>query len=189
MNGLIKQCATSLIWLVAFLLPAYGEAVDECIQQASPARAITTCTELLKDKTQTRAQLAALYQLRGVAYDNNGQYEKAVADYGRAIRIKPDDEVYFNRGETYFKLQQYRRAVKDFSRAIRFNRRMVSAYHNRGTAYFHLRRYRRAIRDFSRAIRLDPTYAPAYQNRAFVYKTRGKKRKAASDYRKYQKLK
>ena len=182
-------CAVLLVFFAVQALPAHAQSVDDCIQQADPGRAIAACTELLKDKTQTRAQLAALYQLRGVAHDNNGKYNKAIADYSRAIRLKPDDEVHYNRGETYFKQQHYKKAIKDFSRAIRFNRKMANAYYNRGTSYFHLRRFRKAIKDFSRTIRLNPQYAPAYRNRAVAYKSRGKNHKAAADYRKYMALK
>ncbi len=176
------------ILLAAQAAPVGAEIVDECIQQANPGRAIAACTKLLKDKTQSRAQLSALYQLRGVAHDNNGKFNRAIADYNRAIRLKPDDEGHYNRGEAYFKQQQYKKAIKDFTRAIRFNRKMAKAYYNRGTSYFHLRRFRRAIKDFSRTIRLDPQYAPAYRNRAVAYRSTGKNRKAASDYRKYLSL-
>lgn len=178
-----------LLFFVLQTISVQAQIVDDCIQQANPERAINACTQLLKDKTQTRAQLAALYQLRGVAHDNNGKYDKAIADYSRAIRLKPDDEVHYNRGEAYFKQQQYRRAIKDFTRAIRFNRKMANAYYNRGTSYFHLRRFKKAIKDFSRTIRLSPRYAPAYRNRAVAYKSRGKNNKAAADYRKYMALK
>ncbi len=184
-----KLGSIGLLFFILQALPVQAKIVDDCIQQANPGRAIKACTELLKDKTQTRTQLAALYQLRGVAHDNNGKYDKAIADYSRAIRLKPDDEVHYNRGEAYFKQQRYKKAIKDFSRAIRFNRKMANAYYNRGTSYFHLRRFRRAIKDFSRTIRLNPNYAPAYRNRAVAYKSRGKKHKAAADYRKYMALK
>ena len=183
------MCAASLTLLLLQALRAHAEPVDDCIQQDNPERAIAACTELLKDKTQTHTELAALYQLRGVAYDNDGRYDKAIADYNRTIRIRPDDEVYYNRGEAHFKQQYYKKAIKDFSRAIRFNRKMALAYYNRGTSYFHLRRFRQAIRDFSRTIRLNPEYAAAYRNRALAYKIRGKRRRAAADYRKYISLK
>ncbi len=189
MINIHKLGKMGMIFFALQALPVQAQIVDDCIQQANTGRAIKACTELLKDKTQTRAQLAALYQLRGVAHDNNGKYDKAIADYSRAIRLKPDDEAHYNRGEAYFKQQRYKKAIKDFSRAIRFNRKMANAYYNRGTSYFHLRRFRRAIKDFSRTIRLAPNYAPAYRNRAVAYKSRGKKHKAAADYRKYMALK
>ncbi|MCP4934187.1 MAG: tetratricopeptide repeat protein [bacterium] len=184
-----KLGSTGLLFFVLQTLSVQAQIIEDCIQHANPERAIAACTELLKDKTQTRPQLAALYQLRGVAHDNNGKFGKAIADYSRAIRLKPDDEVHFNRGEAYFNQQQYRKAIKDFSRAIRFNRNMANAYYTRGTSYFHLRRFRKAIKDFSRTIHLNPQYAPAYRNRAVAYKSRGKNNKAAADYRKYMALK
>lgn len=48
------------------------------------------------------------------------QYDKAIADYTEAIRLKPDyADAHYNRGNAYYYLQQYDEAVADYSEVIR----------------------------------------------------------------------
>ena len=43
---------------------------------------------------------AIAYSNRGIAYNNRGQYQRAIEEYNEAIRLKPDlAEVYSNRGD------------------------------------------------------------------------------------------
>ena len=45
---------------------------------------------------------ATAYNNRGVAHRRLGQYDRAVADYGEALRHNPDYSLaYFNRAQTY----------------------------------------------------------------------------------------
>ena len=42
------------------------------------------------------------YFNRGVAYSEKGEWDKEIADYTEAIRLKPDDaDAYYKRGVTY----------------------------------------------------------------------------------------
>ncbi len=47
--------------------------------------------------------LAEAYYNRGIAYNNLGQYQRAIEDYNEAIRLKPDlTMAYIGRGFAYF---------------------------------------------------------------------------------------
>ena len=44
------------------------------------------------------------YYNRGNAYSDKGDYDRAIADYTRAIEIEPDDScVYYTRGDAYYR--------------------------------------------------------------------------------------
>lgn|GEM_PF-3269684 len=63
------------------------------------------------------------------------QYPQAVADYGKVIRLKPDDaEAFHNRGIAYAKLGDYSHAIADFDRAIVLQPDDGAARHNRDAA-------------------------------------------------------
>jgi tetratricopeptide (TPR) repeat protein len=65
---------------------------------------------------------AAAYVGRGAAYYENGDYNRAIADYTAALRIKPDyAAAYYNRGYVYYYNGDYNRAVADFTAALRID--------------------------------------------------------------------
>jgi tetratricopeptide (TPR) repeat protein len=108
--------------------------------------------------------------LRGMAYRELGQTDRALRDFDQVIRLNPSlADAYSNRGATYNNLGQYRRAIQDLDEAIRLRPEHYMAYNNRGNAYGNLDQVTRAIQDFNEAIRLDPTLALAYYNRALAY--------------------
>ncbi|MGD0280098.1 MAG: tetratricopeptide repeat protein, partial [Smithella sp.] len=80
---------------------------------------------------------AKFYNIRGGAYYNLGQYQRAIEDFNEAIRLKPDYAYpYYNRGLVYAKdLGQYQRGIEDFNEAIRLKSDYLDAYFNRGAAY------------------------------------------------------
>jgi tetratricopeptide (TPR) repeat protein len=98
------------------------------------------------------------------------QYDKAIADYTEAIRLKPDfADAYANRAFAYGSLEQFDKAIADCNEAIRLQPDSAEAYKNRGGAYCNLRQYDKAIADCNEAIRLQPDFARAYSNRGNAY--------------------
>jgi len=115
-----------------------------------------------------------IYNNRGIAYSDLGNYRQAIDDCSRAIEINPVfAEAYYNRGNAYINLGNHRQAIEDYSKAIEIKPGYVAAYYNRGHAYADFGNYRQAIEDYSRAIEIKPGYADAYNNRAFVYLKQG----------------
>jgi serine/threonine protein kinase/tetratricopeptide (TPR) repeat protein len=103
------------------------------------------------------------WRVRGGAYAKRGQLGKAIADYSKAIELKPNDHgnlaAWNNRGIAYYRLGQLDKAVVDYSKAIDLKADCVGAWINRGEAYHQLGQLDKAVADFSKAIRLDPNLA------------------------------
>ena len=60
------------------------------------------------------------YKNRGDTYCKGHEYELAIKDYEKAIRLKPDyAEAYKNRGDAYCKRHEYELAIEDYEEAIR----------------------------------------------------------------------
>jgi FOG: TPR repeat len=118
------------------------------------------------------------YWGRGTAYDNSGNYQKAIEDYNLALKYKPNNntgiDIYGNRGNSRLKLGDVQGAIEDYNQAISIDQKFVSAYRGRGSAYSELGNYKKAIEDYTKAIELDP-------NLAYVYLHRGMNRYDSSN--------
>jgi len=62
------------------------------------------------------------------------EYDRAIADYNEAIRLKPQANFLTNRGDAYNDKRDYDRAIADYDRAIALNPGFYLAYNNRGAA-------------------------------------------------------
>jgi tetratricopeptide (TPR) repeat protein len=110
------------------------------------------------------------YNNRGVVYYNKGQYDKAIADFNRALKIEPRHFwAYHNRGRTYISKYRLDKAIADFSKALELNPRDASTYYFRGVSYLGKYQNDKAILDFSQAIEINTTFAMAYEMRAHAY--------------------
>jgi hypothetical protein len=68
---------------------------------------------------------------RGWAYFNNGDYDKAIADFDQAIRLYPNYvQAYINRGITYEKKGDYDRAIADYELVLQINPNHANAKSN-----------------------------------------------------------
>jgi Flp pilus assembly protein TadD len=70
---------------------------------------------------------------RGNEYEKRGHHELALADYNRALEIRPDFAiVYINRGNVRQKMGEYEKALQDYNMAIELKPHSDMAYNNRG---------------------------------------------------------
>lgn len=73
----------------------------------------------------------AIYNNRGVTYNTLKKYDRAIADYSKAIELAPKDaEVYYNLGKSYQNLGQYERSIANYSKAIELNSHYAEAYND-----------------------------------------------------------
>jgi len=120
---------------------------------------------------------------RGDAYKANGEYDKAIADYSRALKIDPlRAEVYASRGHMYTELKEYDKAIADLDYSLKLKPELSGAYLNRGNLYRVKGDYNKAISDYSEALKLKPDYIEVLYNRAIVYDILKDYSKSMSDY-------
>lgn len=87
------------------------------------------------------------------------KYAQAIADYSRAIELKPNSaRAYNNRAYTYMVLENYAAALPDLDRAIALRPDYVNALMNRGDIYnyYYQIDYQRAVTDYDRVLQVDP---------------------------------
>jgi len=141
-------------------IPAVSAAdtASEC-SKATGETSIAACSLLIESNRLSTADLAVTYNYRGVAYARSGEFDRAIADFGEAIRRYPKSALfypYINRGDAYKAKNDVDRAIADYSEAIRLDPKSALAYNKRAHVWERKREYDRAITDYTEAIRIDP---------------------------------
>lgn len=129
-------------------------------------------------------EVAHEHNERGIAYSEEEEYEKAIAEYDEAIKkYSKYKEAYCNRGIAYREDIEYEKALNDFNRAIEIDPKYAEAYYNRGLTYYENDEYDKAFVDFNQAIKLNSNYADAFFARGMIYyKNKEDYDKALSDF-------
>ena len=125
-----------------------------------------------------------VYVTRGNAHLAAKEYNKAIAEYTRAIELRPDfAEAYNNRAyATYSKYDGTGDPLADLNRALVLRPEFAHAYNTQGCVYMAAGEPDKALADFNRAIQLQPDYPRAYRNRANVQLKKGHIGLAIADF-------
>ena len=119
----------------------------------------------------------------GLTQVTEGEYEKAINTFSRAIELNPRfPEAHYNRGVAYVNKGDDECAIWDFDMAIELNPEYVIALNTRGGAYMNRGDYDGAVSDFDRAIAVRPRYASALSNRGAANFYKGNYASAIRDY-------
>ncbi len=147
-------------------LQEFQNNAGKLIREKNWDELISECTEIIRLETDETIK-ALIYNYRGYAYNEKGEYDLAIADYTESIKLKPSASAYSNRGSAYNWKGDYDSAIKDCTESIKLKPN-DSAYSNRGCAYTGKGDYDSAIKDYTESIKLKPN-APAYSNRGSAY--------------------
>jgi tetratricopeptide (TPR) repeat protein len=178
------------LFVVAFLVaatstinPAAADDRGVCFKIDSPPdAAISACGRLISSGRIIGGNLSVVYEFRGSAYFKKHDYDRAIADFGEAIRLNPKFALaYSSRSRAYSGKGDFDRAIADASEAIRLDVKHVGAYVGRGFAFTMQRRFDDAIRDLDEAIRLQPNLAVAYSQRGVALREKGEFDRALAD--------
>ncbi len=127
---------------------------------------------------------------RGLKKKQAGDFAGAIADYTRAIQLKPKYSLaYNNRGNARSGADDKKGAIADFTKAIQINADWgdigpATAYYNRGNNKYTLGDKQGAIADYNQSIKLDSTDPDAYYNRGNAFASLRNKKAAIADFQK-----
>ncbi len=175
--------------------PAAAGDGTGCNQTADAQQRIEACTAILERQDEPIPDRFAAYVARGLAYEERGLWDRAIADFTSAIGLGANPAIangdravaYNNRGTVFDKRSEYGggeldRALADFERAIELDPKIASYYLNRGHASYVAGHTSQAIANYVRALELDPELTDAYFNRGLAYSSEGSHGKAIADY-------
>jgi tetratricopeptide (TPR) repeat protein len=123
------------------------------------------------------------YLYRGIEYYIIEEYDEAVKNLRRAIRLRPKyAEALFYLGNTHYSKGEYKRAINDYTKAIKLNPKDAMVLNNCGCAYVSILDYNRAMKIYNKALKIEPYYPQAIRNRGLLHYDMGSYDKAIADY-------
>jgi tetratricopeptide (TPR) repeat protein len=166
---------------------------------ASGAVVIGTLVMLSRDQTHYWRDSEALWQRAvnvtsnnhiahnslGNAFLEKGELDRAIAEYGQALQIKPDvAPAQSNLGNALLRKGEVDQAIVHFKQAIQIDPQYAEAFNDMGSALMKKGQFGAAIDHYGKATQLKPNYADAYNNLAVAYLENGKVDQAISEYKK-----
>jgi tetratricopeptide (TPR) repeat protein len=138
----------------------YTAATFAATMNSASSEDMQTCSNAIQYGSLSQRDLLATLVNRGVVAVALEDYQQAVSDYERAVKLDPTTgEVYVNRGNLFFMGQAFDKAVAEYSTALELGLgKEHIAYYNRGLAYEKMKDTENATADYRRASELAPEW-------------------------------
>ncbi|MDR2178378.1 MAG: tetratricopeptide repeat protein [Treponema sp.] len=157
------KIAVFLAFVPLLLVPGRASSLE---QPASPSGA--------GEAAEAAPQTARDYLDRGQAFAETRDYERAIAEYDKAIALDPAYQAaYLKRGDANTNLWNYDQAIADYSRAVELDGQHKDAYLKRGGAYQADNQAQLAWDDYLMTIQLDPQFVDGYSALGFLLNAAG----------------
>lgn len=149
------------------------------------AQAVSRLSEAL-----TSVSSGALFDARGHAYRDAGDFEAALRDHSMAVCLEPFSSRYLlNRGNALLKQKEFLAAIEDFDRVIEMAPDLAKAHNSRAYCYQRVGRDDDALAGYLRSIEIAPTYASPHYNLGALRLTQGKLTEAIASFTRAYELK
>jgi len=120
---------------------------------------------------------------RGESYHKDGNIEKAIKTFNKAIKINPNNlDAYSSRGTAYFFDKKYQKAVNDFAVVAKYQPTNYQAFNALASAMAGLGDYDNALKIVNRSIYMNPNNAEAFFTRGGINISRREYKQAIGDY-------
>src|SRR5574340_1041228 len=85
----------------------------------------------------TKGMTAEQWFQKGIEFEDNNQFNNAIAAYDKAIELDPKNAggVYNNRAILYKNLGEHKKALSDITQSIKLNPNNCNAYDTKGNIY------------------------------------------------------
>jgi tetratricopeptide (TPR) repeat protein len=102
-------------------------------------------------------ELSAVYQRRGYADASEQNYQDAIAEYGEALKLTPQDvRIYEQRAAVEMKIYDYDKALADYSEVIKLKPNEVRYYNYRAYIYELKNELKNSLADTEKVLKADP---------------------------------
>jgi len=148
--------AAALVWIGLLLVRPVSAVIDQgCAAQVARVQALTARGLFSQAQAASLAGLDScpqnpqLYDLLGIAYDEQGQYPQARAAYQKAIALSPQTAAFHNNlAVSYYRAGEQAKAIAEFRTAFQLDPHNQFAALNLAKYELDQRHYRQALRYF-----------------------------------------
>ncbi len=120
-RNIIKAVAASALVAALTTTPAVPADDQLVCVRTTGNMSIAACTRLIEGGRLAPGNLAIAYYNRGNGYNGKREYARAIADFTKAIELKPDYGVaYYNRGKVHETEGRKDLAIADYRKAAKF---------------------------------------------------------------------
>lgn len=179
----------SLIALLSIVgaVPAFAEDTHrlsiECSHGSTADQRIAGCSHLISSGYLDARALVEAFHNRGNAYDDKGQYERAIDDYNCALAIDPTAAgLYNDRGTAHQAMGRYDMAIQNYARALSLEPSNTLALNNRCFARAVIGQAEQGLTDCNESLRFRPGDARAHAARGFAHARLQQYEAAIADY-------
>ncbi len=150
----------TLLALLVGVARAIAADQDDCRivderRGADTGKIVEACTRLIDRAAGNKDEIALAHQARGNALHAMRRYGDAVADYGRALVLRPGQAtLFYDRGNALKEQGDANAAIEDFSRALKLNPNFGLAYFGRAEALANRGERDAAVHDYEKVISL-----------------------------------
>src|SRR5512143_3013296 len=151
--------------------------------------------QYLTQVVETNPAFADVYNMLGVIFHDQGQYEKAVRAFEAALRINPGyTDAALNLAVTYNDTGKYQEAQETYRHALshsgarrgkvdRFVQgKLANMYADIGDVWLSSGLYAEAIAEYEQALRLRPTFVDIRARLAAAHRDQGEREQAIAEY-------
>ncbi len=134
-------------------------------------------------RTQGAAERSQLLANIGRYYLKNGDYEKAVSAYQKALGMDPESVTAYNGiGVAYTMLEAYEAAITAQQKALELQPDFPKAHAGIGLVYFRQHKTGLALTHYRQAVALDPQFLEAHQKIAIILLNQARYAEATDAY-------
>lgn len=99
----------------------------------------TKALDIASKLSQPWDDLYKIYNNRGVAYNDKGEFDDAIKNFNQAIKLNSEcTEAYHNCGNAYYGKKKFDKAIENYNKAIKLNPNYAETYINRALYYIEL---------------------------------------------------
>jgi tetratricopeptide (TPR) repeat protein len=157
------------------------------------AQSYPTAIARLQKVVELDPKLMRAYDLLGLCHDYLGQFDQAIASYGRAVELnrlqaKPAPWPLVDLAITQVSVNQLAEAEKNLREALGYDTRLPQAHYQLGRVLEMQQHNPEAILSLNQAVALDSTYAEPHYLLGRIYKRMGESERAATEIERFKEL-